>query len=148
MLNRHIILTLTVLCAAIAFLTLALHSASKTDDHREIKVGATAFRVRIADSTAEQMQGLSGVERLDDDEGMLFVFPDTAPRQFWMKDMRFPLDVLWIADGVVADISHSVPAPTAADIPRMGTELEVNQVLEIRGGTARRLGISVGDRVE
>lgn len=56
----------------------------------------TTYRVTIADTEEERAQGLSGVVSLKADEGMLFMFPKADYYGFWMKDMHFPLDFVWI----------------------------------------------------
>ena len=68
------------------------------------------YRVRIADSLAERAQGLSGTAALAPDEGMLFVFERAGMYGFWMKDMYYPIDIIWLNDelrpvGITKNIS-------------------------------------------
>ena len=61
--------------------------------------------VRVADSACERELGLSGFSGLSEGEGMLFVFPNDDIHGFWMKDMQFSIDIVWITqDGVVTDV--------------------------------------------
>ena len=76
---------------------------------KTIQVGSTSVTVEIADTLVTQTQGLSGRDTLYPDQGMLFVYPEKALRNFWMKDMLIPLDALWIADGVVIGIEENIP---------------------------------------
>lgn len=114
--------------------------------HR-VEVRGQELRVRVADNPREQMRGLSGVRHMAQNEGMYFSFPDRRQREFWMQGMLFPLDVVWIADGRVVDLTRNVPPPLADIIPRMRTEHPVDGVLELRTGSITRLGIAVGDDI-
>ena len=90
----------------------------------------TMYRVKIADTEEERSQGLSGVLSLKDDEGMLFLFPEEGYHTFWMKDMHFPLDLVWIDSSwnIVSTTKNATPEsyPTLFSPPR-----PVQYVLEI-----------------
>jgi len=62
---------------------------------RVVSIGDVLLDVRIADTAASRERGLSGKDTLNENEGMLFVFSKTSKDGFWMKDMRFPIDILW-----------------------------------------------------
>ena len=84
---------------------------------------------------------------------MLFIHDDEKRYTFWMKDMRFALDMLWIDAGcTVADISAEVPPPEPGQsdrsLPLISPETPVLHVLEINSGTAAGLGIAIGDAVK
>ena len=111
-----------------------------------------SFVVELAVTPAERNQGLSGHPPLADNEGMLFVFQNEAKWVFWMKDMLFPLDMIWIdARCMVVDITENAPMPEPGqalpDLPRFFPETLAQYVLEVNAGTAQRTGISIGDRV-
>lgn len=101
------------------------------------------FSLEIAATPETRARGLGGREKLCRDCGMLFVFQTAAPHTFWMKDMRFPLDILWLRDQRVVSLERNVPPdysgilvpPEAAD-----------QVLEVNAGAAA--AIQVGQRLE
>lgn len=106
---------------------------------------ATMFTVEVADSDAARARGLMFRQRLPEDRGMLFDFG--APRQvaMWMKNTYIPLDMLFIrADGTIAYIAENTK-PQSLDT--IGVSEPVLAVLELAGGTAKRLGIRGGDRV-
>ena len=107
--------------------------------------GQHEFMVEIADDAAERERGLMFRPPLADDRGMLFQFPQTAERGFWMKDTPSSLDILYIApDGRIVSIaSHTTPFSQAV-IPSNGA---ANGVLELRAGRAGEIGARAGDRV-
>ena len=102
----------------------------------------------IANTPAKQIQGLSFREKLGEQEGMLFVFPRATIREFWIKDMRFPLDVIWINEDTVVGISPDVPIPSGSVIPRMNSGVPSQYVLEVHAGFASRYNIQAGDRLD
>lgn len=94
-----------------------------------VTIGSKQIQVRIADTETKQVQGLSGFKVLPPDQGMLFLFTKADSYSFWMKDMRFPLDVVWLTRlsnntyrvvGVVLNVGpetypHAFTSPEPAD---------------------------------
>jgi uncharacterized membrane protein (UPF0127 family) len=109
----------------------------------------THYNVEIADDDAERMLGLSFQPSMAAAEGKLFVFPGPALHSFWMKDMRFPLDILWIQDGVVVDLAEEVPAPGLGQFPAtVVPQAPAHLVLELQAGEAKRQGITRGTTLD
>ena len=103
------------------------------------------FRVWIADTEPHRQQGLMYVKDLKPDRGMLFVFDAPQIASFWMKNTLIPLDILFVApDRRVIRIAASTTPLALAPIDSLGV---VRSVLELRGGTAERLGIRPGARL-
>lgn len=103
------------------------------------------FSVDIADTEAKRELGLGKRETLCEHCGMLFVFDHPDRYAFWMKDMRFPIDILWIAHGRVVSLEESVDFHDQKRIyvPNEGAD----KVIELPAGSAERFGIHVGDNV-
>ncbi len=103
------------------------------------------FRVWIANTIARQAQGLMFVRDLPADEGMIFPMKPPEVAQFWMKNTYIPLDMLFVArDGRIEKIiANAKPFSLAV----LSSGAPVVAVVEIRGGEARQLGITVGSRV-
>ncbi len=117
---------------------LAIESPSGRERH--------AFRVEVARSAEEQARGLMFREALAPDAGMLFVHRRPKVANFWMKNTLIPLDMIWIgANGRVLGV-HENAVPHSTDV--ISSNLPVIAVLEVPGGTAARLGIGPGHRVE
>ncbi|MEN9342114.1 MAG: hypothetical protein RIQ54_370 [Candidatus Parcubacteria bacterium] len=110
-----------------------------------ITVGPTVYEVEIANSILSRTRGLSGRPQLMTGAGMLFIFPVASVYGFWMKDMRFPIDIVWISNNRVVGISHDVPpaGTDSFDLPRYYPPQPVSVVLELPAGTAVRDGIVV-----
>lgn len=77
-----------------------------------LTIGDNTWNVEIASTTTEKALGLSGRDGLGENDGMLFLFDRPGVQNFWMKDMKFPLDMIWISGGqVVGFVQDAVPQP-------------------------------------
>ena len=111
----------------------------------EVTLKGEKFMVEFADTPAERMQGLSGRDGLGVNEGMLFAFDEPGTHGFWMKDMKFPIDIIWISNNEVIYVSSNLNPdsyPTIFSPPE-----PVSQVLEVKAGTILRLNVVEGDKV-
>jgi uncharacterized protein len=110
-------------------------------------INQTKLKVAVAETPMQQQMGLMFRTSLADDEGMLFTFTPARPVAFWMKHTLIPLDMLYIRSGIVREIQANVPPCQADPCPSYPSKTLIDQVIEIRGGQAEKLGIKVGDRV-
>ena len=107
--------------------------------------GTPRVAVEIAGSERERERGLMFRRKLPDDQGMIFDFEDSAPRQFWMRNTCIPLDMLFIAaDGRITGVLEQVPP--LDESPR-GVPCPVSHVLEVNAGWTRAHGIRPGQHV-
>ena len=118
-----------------------------------VRVEDLVFPVEVAADSETRIRGLSGRPSLNSGTGMLFIFENSERFRFWMREMEFPLDIVWISSGcVVVDISVDVPVPDPEtplnDLPRYSPEGTARYVLEINGGEAATLGLGAGDQVQ
>lgn len=121
-------------------------ACSGNDDRLvELRVGEHTFSVAIADEPEERQRGLMFRRDIGADEGMLFVFPDVAPRSFWMKDTPTPLSIAYIApSGEILEIYDMEPLSRTPVRSRYAAKyaLEVNQ------GRFEELGIESGTMID
>lgn len=109
------------------------------------KTGVHAFSVEIADNDADRAKGLMYRKELPEGRGMLFDFHSDQEVSFWMQNTYIPLDMIFIrGDGRILRIAENTE-PLSTRI--IGSNGPVRGVLEVIGGTARKLGIAPGDRV-
>ena len=103
-------------------------------------------RVSVADTPASRQRGLGGRSGLAPDEGMLFVFPQDGTYGFWMKDMSFSIDILWLsADGAVVYMAQNVSPDTYPQ--RFGPAEPARYVLELHAGFVIENNVTIGDIV-
>ena len=104
--------------------------------------------IEVADTPAKQAQGLSGREGLGQNEGMLFIFPEHKVQNFWMKDMKFPIDIIWISGDWVVGFVENAPVPVSENSLIIYSSPEtVDKVLEINAGLIKKWNIKVGDLI-
>ena len=118
-----------------------------------LRVGERAYVLSIAASKAAQKKGLGGRESLARDRGMLFVFDAPATQCFWMKDMQFPIDIIWLNSA--KQVTH-VAANVAPDTYNVASDMYPQQycgdastkyVVELNAGEAKQADLRVGRQV-
>lgn len=118
----------------------------------EIVVGDTPLTAELARKPEETSLGLGYRNGLPEGRGMLFVFPEAAERMFWMKGMRFCLDIIWILNGEITGAAENVcPDPEGtddADRKRFPSTTPVTHVLEVPAGWLAEHGYGAGTPVE
>lgn len=103
---------------------------------------------RIADTNTKRCVGLSNTDSLDGGEGMLFVHGGAGPHAYVMRDMAFPLDIVFVAEnGTVTTIHHAATEPNASGDDLTRYRGRGTYVLEVPRGYANATGLEVGDRV-
>lgn len=117
----------------------------------QLKIGDNLLNVEIADTQDKRQIGLGGRDNLATNSGMLFVFSNTDKHSFWMKDVHFSLDFIWILDNKIIDITPNVPPPTPDQsvntLPIYESNSPINKVLEVNGGYVSSHNIQVGDSI-
>ncbi len=122
------------------------HAAGQATLEIVSKTGVHAFAVELASNDAERSRGLMFRKQLPEGRGMLFDFEHDQPVSFWMHNTYISLDMIFIGgDGRIVRIAENTEPLSDRLIPSGGP---VRAVLEVIGGTARKLGIAPGDRVE
>ncbi|MFH1620940.1 MAG: DUF192 domain-containing protein [Patescibacteria group bacterium] len=113
-----------------------------------VEIGNNRIEVEIADTPLSRIQGLSGRASLPEKSGMLFIFSEPDIQRFWMGDMRFPLDMIWINGDTVLEVVTLQPPSPQAPVPESWTSKEpADKVLELNAGLAEKLGIVAGSKI-
>lgn len=110
-----------------------------------VEVGGRRFETELAVSDAKKTLGLTLYDDTDfsTNEAMLFLFDHPSTYAFWMKDMKFPIDIIWLKDNTVVDIDSDVPVPKeAGEPPRYHPSVPINRVLEVRAGEAANIHVN------
>lgn len=128
--------------------------ASKLSNDEEeliqVQLGSTIYVLEVVRTDADRQKGLSGRDALAPQTGMLFLFESPDRHTFWMRGMRFPIDMIFLRDGVIGHIAANVQPPkTPTEEPASVRPPQIiNQVIEIPAGDAKKLGLTVGGRVK
>lgn len=127
-------------------------ASGTSSDLRTVTIDASGgeeveVRVEIADSPDEQAKGLMNRERLGEDRGMLFVFPDEQIRSFWMKNTLIPLSIAYIdSEGRIIDLQEMKARDD--QLPHYVSAEPARYALEVNQGFFEERGVEVGDRAE
>lgn len=112
-----------------------------------VEAGASQYRfeVEIADEPDERAEGLMYRQSLADNAGMLFVYSQAQPVEFWMKNTPLSLDIVFVRDdGTIARIADHT-TPMSEDLIPSGEP--VRAVLEVKAGIMHQLGVTAGNRL-
>jgi len=148
-LNKIIIGFIVILLLFSAFVVLQIDKTPKPAS--KIAFKNQTYAVELAKTPKDQQLGLSGRKSLPQDQGMLFVFTTAAKYPFWMKEMNFPLDMIFIKDNKIVTIFTNVPVPKdpkATNIPVYTPTQPANYVLEINAGQVKKYNFKNGDTVK
>jgi uncharacterized membrane protein (UPF0127 family) len=111
-----------------------------------IYIGSSAITVTVADTDMTRVAGLSGVARLDEREGKLFIFDGDGRHGIWMKDMLIPLDIIWINKNL--EVVHIEEDVSPESYPKVFTPpTDARFVLEMNAHFVSSLRVKNGDRL-
>lgn len=149
------IINFIILLIAIVVGWMIFTSIYKTDEQKQscvsyeqknLQIGEKIVKVDISDSDCKRTLGLSNREMLEKDSGMLFIFPEIGNYGFWMKDMNFSIDILWIDEKFnVVGIERRVSSSTYPEI--FGKKYLAKYVLELSSGFSEKNNIEVGNKI-
>lgn len=124
----------------IVAILMTMHYPSK------LVMGGKTYIVDVSDTSYTQSRGYSGREPISSNEGMIFVFDKVDKHGFWMKDMKFAIDIVWMDENYV--INHIEKSVTPETYPKVFVPNEpAKYVLEVSAGEVGKLGVKIGDRV-
>ncbi len=136
---------LAILLIAILLVLFLLGAERQTE---KVRIDGVEIKVETAKTPVELYKGLSGRDSLCQNCGMLFIFPDKAGRTFVMRNMLFPIDILWIDGEKIVKIDEELPLPIFPEGGEYHSGQPVDYVLEVSNGFCRKNNIKAGDRVE
>ena len=116
-----------------------------TTNQPTMRLGDATFTIRVARTDAERRQGLSGTAKLDDSQAMILAFPGDNRWGVWMKDMRYPIDIIWLNESKwVVDVRRNVKPESYPTTYRPG--IDARYVVEVKAGAVDRHRITIGSR--
>ncbi|MGA9421256.1 MAG: DUF192 domain-containing protein, partial [Rhodanobacteraceae bacterium] len=113
-----------------------------------VAIDGQRFTAELAEDDATRRRGLMDREKMAPDHGMLFVFPGSAVRTFWMKNTKIPLDMLFFDDQrKLINVQQRVPPCLSDPCPLYSSAGPARYVLELNGGQADAIGAKPGDEL-
>ena len=140
----HIILIIII--AALIIFAIKSEFNKKTN----VLINNIYFNGEIAKTDAQKATGLAKYNKIDDNFTMVFPFILPDYYTFWMKDMKFPIDIIYVRKNKIVDIFQSVQAPKNADaaLPIIRPSEKSDTVLEINAGLSNKYKFKKGDTVQ
>jgi uncharacterized membrane protein (UPF0127 family) len=138
-----------------------LASCGRSDDRpglETIRIGGREWRLEVAADDATRSRGLGGREELPPDGGMIFIFPDAAPRAFWMAECLIPIDLIFLDRFGTILALHEMPTEPPrgegesesayhARLPMYASRRPAQFAIELPPGSIRSIGLSVNSRI-
>ena len=109
---------------------------------KTIVLGGEKIYAEVVSSKERTALGLGGRQAICSDCGMLFEFPAEGDYAFWMKNMKFPLDLIWISKGEIVHLEKNV---SQNDKRIFKSQVPAQKVLEVNAGFCDKFGIRIGD---
>lgn len=143
---RLLLGTAVVILAAVLVISLILGNKKTT----KVSVNNKTFNVAIARTDEERQIGLSKKNKLDENSGMLFVFDNPDFYSFWMKEMKFPIDIIYINGNKVIMVIENVKPPSSSnsDLTLYQSDEKSDKVLELNAGASQKYNIKKGTIVK
>jgi uncharacterized protein len=146
LLKKYLILIAILAIIAVSFFPIKHFIKEKflinsDNPNKEVVIKGKKYKLEEVNTPETMARGLGGRKSLCDQCGMLFVFPETGKHSFWMKDMKFSLDILWIYGNDIVFIEKNIPADSLEII---NPDVISDKVVELAGGTVDEQGIIPG----
>lgn len=150
--NRNLLIFALILIVLVGIAYLTFSNAQSLRGKKTVDIHGKVFNLEIADTPDKQSKGLSQRDTLQQDQGMLFTFNKSDTYTFWMKDMRFPIDMIFVSGEKVVTIHHNVQPFTGSDkqpnLSLYSANKPADKVIEINGGLAEKNKLKEGDSVK
>jgi uncharacterized protein len=140
--NLHIYVTVFLLCL---FTLAAIFLSSASQPIKHVRIGSQSFAARTVITDEGRQRGLSYTETLGKRAGMLFVFENPSNHCFWMKDMKYPLDIIWLDESKKVVTIHENLQPESFPRSFCGAESSI-YVLEVPAGSVEMNTIKLGEQ--
>lgn len=113
--------------------------------HTKLRLGDGVFQARVADTQSEREKGLSGTTYLGQDQALLFIYERDDKWSIWMKDMNYPIDIVWLDKNkkVVYIVKNAKPESYPGE--SFSPNDAARYIVEMAGGTVDRKTINIGD---
>lgn len=136
-----------VILAVFAWLALKPQTLESKPHISQVEIAGKTLNVELADTDIKRELGLSGHAPLAENQGMLFIFEKSGIYPFWMKDMLFPIDIIWISDDFQVVYIEKNAQPSS--YPKtFGPNENAKYVLEINAGFSEKNNLKIGDELK
>ena len=133
----------------ISLVLVVIFLSACTNANVNLEINGEVLDIEISADALSRTRGLSNRESLCENCGMVFIFGKESKYTFWMKDMNFPLDILYIQDDEIVEIFKDVQVLDNADeFTEIYPDVNADKVLELNAGWCEAYDVQVGDKIE
>ena len=133
--------------AVVVFIVVLLITILLNRKAPKVVINNHTFSVTVAKTDKEKQIGLSETKKLDKNQGMLFVFDQPDYYSFWMKNMKFPIDIIYINGDKVTTVINSAEPVSNGQLPIYQPKEKSDKVIEINAGLSKTYNIKNGSQV-
>lgn len=144
--NHKSIAVFIVICIITVYI--CMNMANATDNKYNANINNHNIALKIADTPTSRAVGLMETNHLKKNSGMLFVFEKKENVSFWMKNMKIPLDMIFISDEKIVKIYNNVPVCKKDPCEIYPSQVKVDYVLEVNSGYCNKNNIKIGQSVK
>lgn len=139
----YLLISVAILISIVVFLSKNIAPEYKIS---QIVLGGETFNTQVADTPTLKEIGLSYRKSIAQNEAMLFVFQKPGQYKFWMKDMNFPIDIIWLSsDKKIVYVKKNLSPNTYPQV--FGPTINSQYVIEVTSDTVDRLDLSLGQTI-
>jgi uncharacterized membrane protein (UPF0127 family) len=148
--NKIIVVIGIMFAIFIAFIFIQYNpfgTSAAPENTSTVTIKNQTFSVSVAETEVDKQKGLSGKASLPLTEGKLFLFDTPDTYTFWMKDMKFPIDIIFINGDTIVSIAENARPVTSGTMPLYKPTGSSDKVLEINAGLSKKYNFKPGDKV-
>lgn len=145
-----VLISATLLVLVLLLVSHGTRRGSADYQTKNISIASHQIQAYLADTEQKQQTGLAAFDKINQNRGMVFYFATPDKYAFWMKDMKFAIDIIWIRDNKIVDISQNIQTETGKSdnkLTKYYPASEVDTVLEVNTGWANKNKIRVGESI-
>jgi len=146
--NKILIVLLLFLLLAGGIVFYQFQSYGNVKTNGKVTIGKNVFNIETVKSEKDKQIGLTKYKSIKENQGMLFAFDTENKYSFWMKNMKFPIDIIFINNDEIVDyVENATPPAPDTEPATYEPQLPVNYVLEIKSGLVKKYNIKTGDKI-
>lgn len=149
--SKNILIFGAILIILIVIAYFSFNSIQSITGMKTLDIKGNKIQLEVADSVEEQKKGLSGRNSLAENKGMLFTFSKAEMHSFWMKDMKFPIDIIFMDNDKVVTIYENVQPminESSTNLTLYTPTAPANKVIELNAGLVKKYDIKEGDIIK
>ncbi|MCL5970248.1 MAG: DUF192 domain-containing protein [Patescibacteria group bacterium] len=139
-----------IILTGIFILIILILNFSLSKKTPSVTINGKTFYVDVAKSDSEHEKGLSVYNKIPEDKGMIFIFKKPGYYAFWMKDMKFAIDIIYIRNNKIVDIFQNVSPPKSSydNLKIIKPKEKSDTVLEINANLSNKYNFKKGNLVK